>query len=231
MRKYAYPLLVALTLAALALAQTYRIGPLPTADGNAPSIRYARTGETVTLAAGGANRERVSRGAMYYAADQGAGVAPGTALGTTAQLVVYNPANSGQIVVIKRVWDTYFSGTLGTGVLYHCVNTSTTQTAPSGGTVLANTPALAGNANLSVAVVRKGATTVQPVIVAPFMYLAPELATSVTAPQQNFEDLDDAIQLLPGTTYQVQAVAAGGTSPLMAPAVLWEERALLNGQP
>ena len=231
MRKFALPLFVALALCAIVLAQTYRIGPLPTGDGNVPAIRFGRTGEAAVQTVGDINKERVRRGQMYFAANQGTGVAPGTALGTTAQLVVYNPQNSGVLVIINQVYDTYFSGTLGTGTLYHCVNTSTTQTAPSGGTLLTNTPALAGTNNASVAQVRTGATVVQPVILAPFCYLAPELATSVTQPQQTWVDTSDSIQLLPGTSYQLQAVAAAGTSPLLSPAVLWEEQPLLNGQP
>lgn len=231
MRKYLAPTVVVLLVAAIVLAQTTRVGPLPSADSQAINQRVGRTGETITQASGGSNKERVRRGGMYFACDQGAGVAPGTALGTTAMLVVYNPQNSGVLAIIRRVWAPYFSGTLGTGNLYHCLNSTATQTAPSGGTTLANTPALASNANASVCVVRTGATVVQPVAIAPLSYLAPELASSVSSPQQTYEDTEDAIQLLPGTSYQLQGVAAAGTSPKLTPAVLWEEQALLNGQP
>lgn len=224
-------LIILLVAVAALAAQSYRVGPVPTADSLTMTPRADRTGATVMIPAGGVNRERVRRGSCYYASDQAAGVAPGTALGTTAALCVYNPSNSGVLVSVHKVYAQYFSGTLGTGNLYHCVNTTTTQTAPSGGTLLANTPALAGNANLSVAAVRTGATVVQPVAIAPFAYLPPELATTVTALQQDFEVMDDGIQLLPGTSYQLQAVAAAGTSPKITVAVFWEEIALLNGQP
>lgn len=231
MRTKLIPVLCACLIAGALLAQSIRVGPLPTSDSNTAVPRGGRFAEQITLAAGGSNKERVRRGACYYASDQAAGVAPGTALGTTAMLCVYNPQNSGNLVIVRRVWAEYFSGTLGTGNLYHCLNTSTTQTAPSGGTLLANTPALAGNNNASVAVVRTGATVVQPVAIAPMSYLPPELATTVTAIQTTLEDVDDGIQLLPGTSYQLQAVAAAGTSPKLTPAVFWEEQPLLNGQP
>ena len=225
-----YGLAMILTFAALALGQVI-VGPRPSADSLTVTPRGDRTGSAAVVPVGDVNRERVRRGTCYYACDQAAGVAPGTALGTTAMLVVYNPQNSGVLVCVHKVWAPYFSGTLGTGNLYHCVNTTTTQTAPSGGTVLANTPALAGNNNASVAVVRTGATVVQPVAVAPFSYLPPELATTVTAIQQDYDVMQDGVQLLPGTSYQLQAVAAAGTSPKLTPAVFWEEQALLNGQP
>lgn len=231
MKRYFVPAVCILVLCAAIMAQSYRVGPISQPDGQVPTIRYDRYGSAAVQQTGGTNKERVRRGACYYACDQGAGVAPGTALGTTAMLVVYNPANSGQLVSIHKVWAEYFSGTLGTGNLYHCVLSTQTQTAPSGGTLLTNAPALVGNANTSVAVVRTGATVVQPVAVAPMSYLAPELATTVTAPQQDFEVMEDGIQLLPGTTYQLQAVAAAGTSPKLTPAVFWEEIPLLNGQP
>lgn len=220
-----------LVAGAALLAQSYRVGPVPTADSLTMTPRADRTGATVVIPTGGINRERVRRGNCYYACDQAAGVAPGTALGTTAALTVYNPQNSGVLVSVHKVYAQYFSGTLGTGNLYHCVNTSATQTAPSSGTLLANTPALAGQNNASVAAVRTGATVVQPVAIAPFAYLPPELATTVTAIQQDFEVMDDGIQLLPGTSYQLQAVAATGTSPKITVAAFWEEIPLLNGQP
>lgn len=231
MKRYIVPTVMALVFCAAVIAQSYRVGPIATPDGQVPTIRFDRYGSAATQASGAVNKERVRRGQCYYAAAQGAGVAPGTTLSTTAMLVVYNPANSGVLVVVNKAYAPYFSGTLGTGTLYHCLNGTATQTAPSGGTLLANTPALGGSNNASVAAVRTGATVVAPVIVAPMAYLAPELATSVTSPQQTFELLEDAIQLLPGTTYQLQAVAAAGTSPLLAPAVFWEEVPLLNGQP
>jgi hypothetical protein len=231
MRKY-LPLAacIILCIAAIVIAQV-RVGPNPTADSLTITPRGDRFGGFVTQAGGGNNKERVRRGACYFASDQGSGVAPGTALGTTAALVVYNPQNSGQLVIIRRVYAEYLSGTLGTGNLYHCYATSATQTAPSAGTLLTNRAALNGNAVSAVAVVRTGATVIQPVAIAPFVYLPPELATSVTAPQVTMEDVDDAFQLLPGTSYQLQAVAAAGTNPLITPAVFWEEQPLLNGQP
>ena len=231
MKRFYIPLLAAIAIGAIVIAQTIRVGPLPTADSGNVSPRGGRFAEQITLASGGSNKERVRRGACYYACDQGAGVAPGTALGTTAMLVAYNPQNSGVLVVLRRAYAEYFSGTLGTGNLYHCLNQTTTQTAPSGGTLLANSPALGGNANTSVCVVRTGATVVQPVAIAPFVYLPPELATSVSAPQATVEDFDDGVQLLPGTSYQMQAVAAAGTTPKLTPAIFWEEQPLLNGQP
>lgn len=231
MRKVAISFLIVGTVAALCWAQANRVGPLASNDASNNNARQERYGSLCIQHTGDVNKERVSRGNCYWAADQGTGVAPGTALGTTACLTVYNPQNSGKLVIVNKVYAPYFSGTLGTGTLYHCVNTSQTQTAPSGGTLLTNTPALAGNNNASVAAVRTGATVVQPVIVAPFAYLPPELATTVTATQQSFDNLDDGIILLPGTSYQLQAVAAAGTTPKLGPAVFWEEVALLNGQP
>ena len=225
---FALPLLLCV---GFVVAQTGRVGPLPSLDGSNVNYRQERTGALVIASLGDVNRERVRRGQCYYAAQQGAGTAPGTTLSTTAELVAYNPQNSGVLICVKRVWNQYFSGTLGTGTTYHCINQSVTQTAPSGGTLLANSPALAGAANTSVCQVRIGATVVQPIIIAPFAYLPPELATSVTPPQQSVDDLEDSVQLLPGTSYQLQAVAAAGTSPLMAPGIFWEEIPLLNAQP
>lgn len=196
----------------------------PGTPGTGAVVREGQTLEQITGIAHGKYYEAASRGKLFAAADQGAGVAPGTTLSTTAALVLYNPQGSGRRLAVKKVRVAYFSGTLGSGDLYHCVNTTTTQAAPSGGTVLANTCLDAGGAGIgSVGVARVGATVVQPVIVGPICALDPELATSVVGLRQVTEDLNGEIVLEPGTSYQIQAVAAAGTSPKITLSVTWEE--------
>lgn len=231
MRKYLPVAVATLAIALFALAQSFRVGPVQQGDGNVPTIRYERSGGLAIAPVGSGNRERVGRGVCYYGTDTGAGTAPGTSIGTTAALVLYNPQNSGVRIVIRKVWMAYVSGTLGSGVMYHCVNPTTTQTAPSGGNALTIKPALAGNNDSHVAICLKGATVVAPNPIAAFCGLSPILASSVEPLVPCNDDLEDGVQLLPGTSYQLQAVAAAGTSPLISPSVFWEEAPLLNGQP
>ncbi len=202
------------------------VGPVLGADGTTPATgRQSKTGEAAVAQAHGKYYEASSRGVLFAACDQGAGVAVTTAISTTSILSLYNPVGSGKRLSIKRRYAVYFSGTIGTGVLYDCVNNNPTQAAPSSGTVLSSTNLDVGNQSgvAAVGVVRVASTVVAPVAVIPAAYLAPELATSVTAPQQNYEDLDGCITIEPGCSYQMQAVAAAGSSPKLSPAIIWEE--------
>jgi hypothetical protein len=162
------------------------------------------------------------RGKLFVAGDGGAGIAVGTALGTTAMLSLYNPAASTVKLVICKVWAGYVSGTLGAGALWHACNPSNTQTAPSAGTLVTSPQNLdLANAAVATGVVRYGAVTVASgtVGLAPFVSLV--AAPASLAPLD--EDIDGLFTVDPGTSYQVQAVAATGTNPKVSLAVAWLE--------
>lgn len=198
------------------------VGPSYNADGTTPALRFGKTSEQTVGQAHGKYYEAASRGVMFNACAQ-AGVAPGTSLGTTACLVLYNPPGSGKRLAIKKVSAGYVSGTLGAGTVFHCVLGTITQTAPSSGTLLVNNCCDVGNANAGVGVVRTGATVVQPVAYRPFFSTGAELATTASAMQEMTEDIDGEIVLEPGCTYQIQGITAAGSTPLIAPGITWEE--------
>ncbi len=215
------------------LGRRYVVGPVYGADGTTPATgRQAKTGDAVVSQGHGKYYEPASRGLVFAACDQGSGVAVGTTISTTALLSLYNPAGSGKRLAVIRRAAVYFSGTLGTGVLYDCVNNNAQQAAPSSGTLLTSQCLGVGNISgvSAVGVVRVGSTVVAGTAVWPFMYLPPELASTVTAPQQNYEDLEGAIVIEPGCSYQLQAVAAAGTSPKLSPGIWWEEIPIAGSQ-
>lgn len=179
--------------------------------------------EQIVSLAHGKYFEPSVRGFLFAACEQGSGVAPGTALGTTAFFVLYNPANSGFRLSVKKANVGYISGTLGAGTLYHCVLNTLTQTAPSGGTLLTTQCADVGGGFTGVGVARVGATVVQPLAYRPFVTLNAMLASTATNPIDLWEDLDGEIVLEPGTTYQMQAIAAAGSTPKLTVGVSWEE--------
>src|SRR5437867_6626845 len=67
---------------------TSRVGPTSQADGSYTQNRSGKTGEQVLTQAHGKYYEASHRGVLFAACEQGSGVAPGTALGTTAALVL-----------------------------------------------------------------------------------------------------------------------------------------------
>src|SRR5947209_5741560 len=104
------------------------VGPITGADGTIPStVRSAKSGEAVITQAHGKYYEASSRGKMFAACTPAAGATPGTAVGTTAAFSLFNPANSGYRVAIKKVNIGYLSGTLGAGTVFHCGDNANSQ--------------------------------------------------------------------------------------------------------
>lgn len=184
----------------------------------------------VALDKTGDQRIAMAHGKYYVANEDGkmfgavhnAGDAPGTTISTTACACLYNPVGSGVNLSVCKVSIGYVSGTIGTGTMFHCVNMTTTQTAPTG------TAATGGVVNLGGGGAGQGqyfstATVVAPKAYRPFVTLDPMLATSVLGLPLKVEDMDGEILLPPGTSYQIQSIAAAGTSPLFAVGIVWRE--------
>ncbi len=200
------------------------VGSTSVADGSKPlGPRVDKQGSAVHTAAHGKYTEAASRGVLFSACEQGSGVAPVAAISTTATLCLYNPSGSAVRLAIKKVSLGYFSGTLGAGTHYHCINTSKTQTAPSSGTLLVNACNDVGNPAAGNGVARVGATVVAPVAYRPFMTVGAQTAAITFAPQLATDDLDGEIVLEPGTSYQLQGVTAAGSSPKVTAGIVWEE--------
>lgn len=206
------------------------VGPQLGADGTTPATgRQGKTGEATVGQAHGKYYEPASRGVLAFACDQGAGVATVTSISTTAILSLYNPINSNRRLSLKRVYLSYFSGTLGAGPIYHCVTpqvSGTAQTQPSGGTALTSYWCDINNLSLSAAPVglaRTGSTVVAPIVFAPFCSVFAELASTANGQQQAVEDLDGCIVLEPGGSYQIQSICAAGSTPKVTCGVVWEE--------
>lgn len=215
------------------------IGPQLLADGNHPSTgRQGKTGEAIVGHAHGRYFEAASRGVLFGAQEQGTGVAPGTALGTTALLSLYNPRTSGKLLVVCKVSLGYVSGTLGAGTVYHCGNLPGESAAvgaiavPSGGTALTVYNRRFGGQVLQasagpVGVARVGGTVTTPVALRAFCSLQASLASTAVGPWQLVEDVGGEFVVEPGFCYQLQAIAAAGSTPLVSPGVVWEEIPLI----
>ena len=83
----------------------------------------------------------------------------------------------------------YVSGTMGAGGFYHTANATSTQTAPSSGTLLTTWSTDIGNGAAGVGIARIGATVVAPHTIRPFASSFPELATTAASFQIIVEDL------------------------------------------
>lgn len=204
------------------------VGPVPGADGTTPATgRQGKTGESVVTQVHGKYYESSGRMTVFNACDQGAGVAVPTTISTTSILSLFNPANSKKRLVVLKVSVGYFSGTLGAGAIYHCGNFlgTTAVAAPTSGTLLTSMPSLIGQAvaDAAVGVVRTASTVTTPTVLRPFCSMNAILASTATGLFQVTEDVDGEFVVEPGACYQLQAVAASGSTPKIAVGISWEE--------
>ena len=173
----------------------------------------------------GSMYDAARNGRLFHAATAATGVAPGTAIGTTAAFSLHNPSGSGKYLSIRKVSMGYISGTFGAGVVWHLINNDPTATAPTG-TAIAELPGKLNDGTPVGVALTTATLAVAPKIIRPFCSLQASLATTAVQPWQALETLDGDIIIPEGCTYSLHATAAAGTSPLVAFGVTWEEIAL-----
>jgi len=168
--------------------------------------------------------EAVLRGSCYFATIGAAGAAPGTAIGTTAFISLWNPLGSGRTLRVLRATLGYISGTIGAGAIFYAINRTSSATAPTGGTVLANVNAFLGYADSSAALAGTAQTLVATPVAGEIMASSgPILATSVVQPYQIVDDIDGRYLIAPGNGLSLQFVGGAGTVPLLSASFFWEE--------
>jgi hypothetical protein len=200
-----------------------RVGEKLAAEGAIEQVRLSRFTEGVFVEGHPRLYEAARLGKLHAACTAAAGVAPGTALSTTPPLTLYNPQNSGKLLVPVRAAVGYVSGTLGAGTIVYGVNATTTQAAPASGTELTPQCTLVGSPK-GVARVYQGSTlAAAPTIYRPMCVLSAFLATSDVGNMILVDQIDGELALLPGASMSLQGIAAAGSSPLVLLAMVWEE--------
>ena len=206
------------------------VGPAQYADGSPVNPRATRDGAQATQDAHGRYLEAVARGNVYSASTPVAGVAPGTALGTTASFCLYNPLNSGVALSVLRTSWAFLSGTLGAGFIAYCTNGVTgaqAGTIPTG-TAMVPKNAQIGNGSTPKGLPLSGATVVTTAggLLRPVWSLLPWLATTAIPVPMMVDDVAGEFEVLPGNIFCMHAVAGAGTSPLGVWGCTWEEYAI-----
>ena len=164
-------------------------------------------------------------GRVFHAMTAVTGVAPGTSIGTTAPFSLHNPPGSGVTIAIQKVVMGYVSGTLGAGVISHCVNTNLSEAVPTGTAITERSAIVGGGGYAAAKGVALTTSTLAnaPVPIRPFASLQASLASTAVAPWQIQDDVDGAILLPEGGSYSPQGTTAAGSSPLVVFGVTWEE--------
>lgn len=161
--------------------------------------------------------------AVFYAQTAMTGVAPGTAIGTTAAFALHNPVGSEVDLVVLELYLGYISGTLGAGVVSACVNVDDDAAIPTG-TAVAEINAKLGNGTQAQGRALTTATLpATPSPIRPLWNLGASLASTALAPSAAKERIDGAIVIPPGCTLSLQGTAAAGSTPLVVLGALWKE--------
>src|SRR3990167_5204863 len=200
-----------------------RVGQQALREGDTGEGSIGRTGEQIVSGLHGKFYEQAKRGNVYSAATAVSGVAPGTAIGTTAAFALYNPLNSGLDLVVLRASMSYLSGTLGIGFVNWIMHTAAVQAgAAVTGTAIS---VVRGNGTSGVGVGKPltTATVVAGVLARPFGNLPPMLATSVLTPWRLDDEVNGALIVPPGAAVSLQATAGAGPTPLVIYGCMWEE--------
>jgi len=164
----------------------------------------------------------VARGRCFSGGTAATGVAPGTAIGTTAAFSLTNPLSSGVNLVILRASMGYVSGTLGAGVVHYLANVNTQLALPTGTAITAYN-CLLGSAVAAAGKPLTTATIASPLILRPFVSLTALLASTAVAPWQVVDEVAGEFIIGPGATLSLHATAAAGSTPLVVYGMTWEE--------
>ena len=168
----------------------------------------------------------VLRGRCFVGGTAASGVAPATAIGTTAAFTIYNPKGSGVNLVLWKATCGYLSGTLGAGTVHWVANTDASAAVVTG-TAITAVNCLVGS---GYAAQGKPLTTATlpatPTIMRPAFSLGASLATTAAAPWQVIDHVNGEIVVPPGMAVSLEGTTAAGTTPLVLYGLVWEEAPL-----
>lgn len=188
---------------------------------------YTRSNALKVALSSGKYADSVFRGRSFSGMTAATGVAPGTSVGTTAAVSLFNPASSGYNLVVLRASLGLISGTLGAGTLAWVVNVNGAAAATTG-TAITAVNCLLGNGYTAVGKMLTTATLpATPTVFRPFASLNQGVvATTAINNEQLIEDVDGSIIVPPGMTVSIEGITAAGSSPLVVYGLMWEEVAV-----
>jgi hypothetical protein len=207
---------------------TGHVGPVYVPDGTeSQPFRQAWKGEIVTAPYGGKYKEAVRRGNCYSGTTAVTGVAPGTALGTTAAFALYNPAGTGKYLHVMTLSMGLISGTIGAGAIL--ITSDGTTTAVPTGTAITPRNLNFGASNSSIATCLTTATiTTNAAKMVGILCSLNQLVVATTAVNSEMitRDVEGLYCIAPGCLLTLHGTAAAGSTPLVIFNATWEEETI-----
>ncbi len=203
-----------------------------TADSVSRKFSLSRHRALRVAQAAGPGYEASARGHTFGCCSAVTGVAPGTALATTAQcLVLFNPVGSNINLSLKQLSWSYVSGTFGLG-MWHLARYSTlnpTTNVPPGGTSVV--PARSDGTVIVGKVLAWAAATctAAPIKHKPLGWVGVIDGTGATQlGHQGVFNFDGSDVCIPGTGLAFTFIGGAGTSPVVVPGAQWDEIPILS---
>lgn len=167
--------------------------------------------------------ELALRGLVFSASVPATGVAPGTAISTTAAFTLHNPTGSGKNLVVLTGSMGYVSGTLGAGSILWTANTIPVSTAPSGTPCTVVKTLISSSTAGAVGLPTYTTTIVAPTILRPAFNLGAALASTAGIWPTLIDRVDGEFVVAPGCSINLMGLAAAGSSPLVTLGASWAE--------
>jgi hypothetical protein len=207
-----------------------RVGPSTLTDGAVAQLRSARSGALVTANAHARFQEAVARGTVFSLnlAATTTGIAAGNIMSAAAaastNFALFNPANSGKLLVLVRFRVGIISGTAPAGPLFHGYIPNVPTVAGTG-TILSNL--LSGGAASVAKTFATAAGTTLTGGLAPVTHSLANFAATSTVQAAPYliatEDLVDGALVVPQGAGWLPLWGAAGTSVLCGYSITWEE--------
>jgi hypothetical protein len=175
--------------------------------------RADRMGALVTQPNGPDLSELVLQGYVMTAANAVAGVAHGTAFGTSAPLTLWNPPSSGFNLVILHVSVGYLSGTLGLG--FYAFGQSPQATAPTGTELTPVNNLLGFPRGVGRAFTGANSSGGTPTIIRPSFSYGAFAGGATLQPTESLDYVMGGIVVTQGMLLALQGIGTAGTTPLL----------------
>lgn len=194
------------------------VGPSYNADGSSAPIRQAKTAELVVQQAHGELYEATSRQRVYIGANP-AGTAVTTQVGlsaTTPALTLYNPANSGTLLVILTCTINFTASPAAAAGLILAIN-APSAAAPTSTTTATIQNAYTSNSNSGIGQCYRIATLAAAPLA--IRYIGGTVGASSTGTSQLIDNINGGIIIGPGVALSIQSTS---TASIIA-SFTWEE--------
>ena len=201
-----------------------KIGPRYGADGAEGPFRLDKSFAQVVAQAGGKYGEAVARGIVFSASTNAtSGVAPGTAIGTTAAFTLANPAGSKVNLMVLRTTMAFVSGTLGAGSIQYIASANPVGTAVSGTALVAQPCLIGSRAGASGLAFTTATIPAGPLQLRPFATTMAMIAAGAHPPFTVTDDVDGEFIITPGCALSLEGQGGAGGTPLLCFGMTWLE--------